>query len=76
MFLRYQMVHQQVDSECGPFPIGLHSSGLLTRLNTPLDMRRADIAGFVVSPNAKGQSQTMANANVLQRKRLTVHESS
>src|SRR5258707_11154095 len=48
-----------------PITDGPHSIGLLKRLNTPMDRLRADTAGFFfVSPNAKEQSEAMANANV------------
>jgi hypothetical protein len=39
------MVHEWTRTR--PIPDGTHSIGLLTRLNSPLDLPRTDTAGFL-----------------------------
>jgi hypothetical protein len=64
------MVQQTSGFRTWPIPDGPHPIGLLTRLKTPLDVPRADTAGFLRLSNAKEQSQAMPNANVLPEKTI------
>ena len=54
------MVQQQVDLERDPFPMGRYPIGLLTRLKTPLDLPRADTAGFLRLSKRQGTEPSHA----------------
>jgi hypothetical protein len=51
---------QQTSLERGPIPDGPHQIGLLTRLKTPLDLPRADTAGFLRLSKRQGTEPSHA----------------